>query len=131
MNPRSEWFGLKIRFGSIRVQIDFDSSGLKNGFVFIRIDVLDWIGINWIDFELSSIERDQSYSEPFRTLPNQFVHSNWYFGLILNRFSSNEIRNIPSHFEPIYFQTIPNHSVRIRKMFWISFDANRLKINPI
>ena len=50
---------------------------------------------------------------------NMYVHYNCYFFIIFHWVSDlNLIRVNPSHFESL------------RKTFWISFAANRLKINP-
>ena len=49
------------------------------------------------------------------------IEPDW-MGFIFNLFPSNMIRTIA---------TIPNHYELILKIFWISFDANWLKIKPI
>ena len=71
----SDWFWFKIRFRSIRAQIDSD---WKLGFGFIRIDVSELIGLSRIDCWPLLIKRDtKSFSDS----------SDWCLGI--NRIKSD------------------------------------------
>ena len=58
INPRSEWFGMKILFSSIWTWIDLDWKICPDPFQFNRIEVSDWTGMSRIDLWPFFIEQD-------------------------------------------------------------------------
>ena len=141
MNPGTEWFRLKIRFRTIRSQIDLKRFSNQNQsewirgrkyllwinpslhwFGFIRIEVSDWIILNRIDFQHSGISWDRydSLALGFKPDNGGFQFRNHIpgvsFGLKPNPSESDSFRAILKSFsEPIL------------KALWIPFYTNRLK----
>ena len=81
-NHCSNWFGLKIRFRSIQVQIDSDSFRFKIYFRFIRIEVSDWVGVIFQRFSSNKVRNCFRIGCDWFALARMQISAEW-FGIVL------------------------------------------------